>query len=63
MSIETQTFKSDTYEEFTDQFPWGFLDSNGKVRFVQYPVRMVKIYNAEMYIIDFLKKDRGTKMK
>lgn len=43
------------YENFVEQFKSVFLEAEGKVQFVECPVRMGKTYMSERYIIDFLK--------
>lgn len=43
--MEQETFDSDTFKEFTEQFNGIFSGSQGSVLFVNYPVRMGKTYN------------------
>jgi len=42
--MEQETFDSDTFKEFTEQFNGIFLGSQGSVLFVNCPVRMSKTY-------------------
>ena len=56
--MKTDIFNCNNYENFVEQLRSIFLEAEGKVQFVECPVRMGKTCSSERYIIDFLKSRR-----
>lgn len=54
--MKTDNFNCENYSDFADKFKDIFKNTEGKIQFVECPVRMGKTYHVEQYIINFLKK-------